>query len=87
MKIEKVFNNNTVATLSKDKVEMIVTGPGIGFQKKIGDELDERKVEKRYLIEDSQKDDFTRCWKKCRSSILKYRKLSSKGLGKSLREV
>lgn len=34
MKIEKVFNNNTVATLSKDKVEMIVTGPGIGFQKR-----------------------------------------------------
>lgn len=58
MKIEKVFNNNTVATLSKDKVEMIVTGPGIGFQKKIGDELDERKVEKRYLIEDSQKGRF-----------------------------
>ena len=33
MKIEKVFNNNTVATLSKDKVEMIVTGPGIGLHR------------------------------------------------------
>lgn len=31
MKIIKIFNNNTVATFSKDKTEMIVTGPGIWF--------------------------------------------------------
>lgn len=33
MKIAKIFNNNTVATISQDKTEMIVTGPGIRFHK------------------------------------------------------
>lgn len=46
MKIAKIFNNNTVATISQDKTEMIVTGPGIGFHKAVGDQIDERKIEK-----------------------------------------
>lgn len=54
MKIAKIFNNNTVATISQDKTEMIVTGPGIGFHKAVGDQHDERKIEKRYLIENTQ---------------------------------
>lgn len=46
MKIAKIFNNNTVATISQDKTEMIVTGPGIGFHKAVGDQIDERKNRK-----------------------------------------
>ena len=58
MKIAKIFNNNTVATISQDKTEMIVTGPGIGFHKAVGDQIDERKIEKRYLIENTQRTRF-----------------------------
>lgn len=36
MKIVKIFNNNAVATISKDKEDLILTGSGIGFQKKLG---------------------------------------------------
>ena len=39
MKIVKIFNNNAVATISKNKEDLILTGSGIGFQKKIGDEV------------------------------------------------
>lgn len=58
MKIIKIFNNNTVATFSKDKTEMIVTGPGIGFKKHVGDDLDETKIQKRYVVENAQKEAF-----------------------------
>ena len=58
MKIAKIFNNNTVAPIYQDKTEMIVTGPGIGFHKAVGDQIDERKIEKRYLIENTQRTRF-----------------------------
>ena len=48
MKIVKIFNNNAVATISKNKEDLILTGSGIGFQKKIGDEVDPGKIEKKY---------------------------------------
>ncbi|WP_035293273.1 PRD domain-containing protein [Clostridium sp. KNHs214] len=55
MKIIKVFNNNIVATVTKDKTEMVVTGSGIGFQKRAGDAIDEKKIEKKYIIDTSDK--------------------------------
>lgn len=58
MKIIKLFNNNIVATITEDNREVIVQGAGIGFQKKIGDLIDEGKIEKRYFIEDESKSKF-----------------------------
>ena len=55
MKIIKIFNNNIVAALSKEYGEIIVTGSGIGFQKRAGDVLDENKIEKTYLFHDKFK--------------------------------
>lgn len=43
MKIIKVINNNTVCTLDKKGREQIVSGKGIGFGKKRGDEIDRRR--------------------------------------------
>lgn len=40
MKILKVINNNVVSALDEKGQEVIVTGKGIGFQKKAGDQLD-----------------------------------------------
>ena len=58
MKIIRLFNNNIVATITEDNREVIVQGAGIGFQKKIGDLIDENKIEKRYFIEDESKSKF-----------------------------
>lgn len=55
MKIIKIFNNNAVATITEDKNDLILTGSGIGFQKKIGDEVNEDRIEKRYFYEGGEK--------------------------------
>ena len=48
LKILKVFNNNSVAAISDDLGDIILTGSGIGFQKKAGDLVDETKIEKTW---------------------------------------
>lgn len=58
LKILKVFNNNSVAAISDELGDIILTGSGIGFQKKIGDLVDEAKIEKTYLFKDDQKKRF-----------------------------
>lgn len=58
MKILKVFNNNSIAAISDELGDIILTGSGIGFQKKIGDPVDESKIEKTYLFKDEQKKRF-----------------------------
>ncbi len=60
MKIIKVFNNNIVATLSDHGEEMILTGSGLGFQKKVGDLVDESRIEKIYEVLDDSRDRFYR---------------------------
>lgn len=58
MRILKVFNNNSVAALSNELGDIILTGSGIGFQKKIGDIIDESKIEKTYFFKDDQQKRF-----------------------------
>lgn len=58
MKILKVFNNNSVAAISDELGDIIVTGSGIGFQKKIGDLVDENRIEKTYFFKDDQQKRF-----------------------------
>ncbi|EDS75526.1 MAG: PRD domain-containing protein [Thomasclavelia spiroformis] len=58
LKILKVFNNNSVAAISDDLGDIILTGSGIGFQKKAGDLVDQTKIEKTYLFKDDQKKRF-----------------------------
>lgn len=57
MIINKIFNNNVV--LSEDKgQEVIVMGRGLAFGKKVGEELEESKVEKRYVLSQGSRDLF-----------------------------
>ena len=58
LKILKVFNNNSIVAISDELGDIILTGSGIGFQKKIGDLVDESKIEKTYLFKDEQKKRF-----------------------------
>ena len=52
MKIIKIFNNNSIAALSDELGDIILTGSGIGFQKKIGDLVDESRIEKTYIFKE-----------------------------------
>lgn len=58
MIVLKVFNNNSIAALSDDKQDIIVTGAGVGFCKKVGDLVDESKIEKMYVFQDEHKKRF-----------------------------
>lgn len=57
MKITRVYNNNVIAATDGNQ-EMILTGNGIGFQKKADDLVDEKKINKQYIFEDSQRTQF-----------------------------
>ncbi|MBK0347262.1 PRD domain-containing protein [Aerococcaceae bacterium zg-ZJ1578] len=50
MKIVQSLNQNAVIVNDNGK-EVILTGKGIGFDKKIGDEIDKNKISKIYLFE------------------------------------
>ena len=50
LKIIKIFNNNSIAALSDELGDIILTGSGIGFQKKIGDLVDESRIEKHISL-------------------------------------
>ena len=49
MIIKKILSNNAVIVYDKGN-EIILTGKGIGWQKKPGEEIDESKVEKRFHL-------------------------------------
>lgn len=55
MIILKVFNNNSVVALNENRQDVISTGSGVGFQRKVGDIVDEKKIEKIYVFQDEQK--------------------------------
>ena len=50
MKIDKIINNNLIRTFDNNGKEVLVMGCGLGFQKKIGDIVDQSKIEKIYAI-------------------------------------
>ncbi len=54
MKVIKVINNNNLCVADNNGKEQIVSGKGIGFGKKYGDEVDASQIQKTYLITDSE---------------------------------
>ena len=48
MRSIKIFNNNAVSVVMPYGREAIVLGNGIGFHKRPGDEIDEKKIQKVY---------------------------------------
>lgn len=50
MKVKQIFNNNVVLTTDRHKVEVVVMGRGIGFQKKKGERIDEALIEKKFVL-------------------------------------
>lgn len=53
MRVEKVLNNNVVSLTNDHHNEIIVMGKGIGFQKKVGDLIDDSSIEKVFVLNDA----------------------------------
>ena len=52
MRIKKVINNNILCVVDDKGSEMIVTGKGLGFQRKTGERVDPALFEKTYHMEE-----------------------------------
>ena len=52
MRIKKVINNNILCVVDDTGGEMIVTGKGLGFKRKLGERVDPALFEKTYHMED-----------------------------------
>lgn len=50
MKIKRIFNNNVILTEDSNQTELVVMGRGLAFQKKIGDQIEDNKIEKTFII-------------------------------------
>lgn len=57
MKIIRVLNTNAIVSVDREGREIIVTGAGIGFKKKKGEELDKSLVEKIYCLKNAEDND------------------------------
>lgn len=51
VKIVRVLNTNAVVSSDQEGRELIITGAGIGFKKKMGENLDEALADKTYYLE------------------------------------
>jgi len=55
MIIKKILNNNVITTIDQDtKLEKVVMGRGLAFNKQLGDLVDPKKVEKVFTIENQK---------------------------------
>lgn len=54
MKIIRVLNTNAVVSLNQEGREIIITGAGIGFKKKKGQELDKALIDKVYYLQNAE---------------------------------
>lgn len=58
MIIEKILNNNAVIVKGEDGVEKILLGCGLAFGKKVGNELDESKIQKEFVLKEEMSSRF-----------------------------
>ncbi|GAA0180136.1 PRD domain-containing protein [Clostridium sediminicola] len=54
MIIKKIFNLNAVLAKNTSKQEIVVMGCGIGFKKKVGENIDENLVEKTFILKQKE---------------------------------
>ena len=54
MKIKRVLNNNAAISENNSGVEVLLLGPGLAFGKKVGQSVDMEKVERTFLLKDSE---------------------------------
>lgn len=57
MLINKVLNNNVITIINDNDEEAVVMGRGIAFQKKKGEEVDEEKIDKIFVLKNKSIND------------------------------
>lgn len=90
MRINKILNNNSVITM-KNEEEIIVIGRGVAFNRRIGDEIDQERIEKIFFLENEENrnrlkslvTDIPIDYMEVAESIISYAKIK---LGKKLNE-
>lgn len=58
LRIERILNNNIVSAISEDAQELLILGKGLGFNSKVGDPINESKIEKVFELKDDTMDKF-----------------------------
>lgn len=56
MKITRLLNNNVVMVMNDNSDEMVVCGKGIAFRKKVGEYIDDSKVNKTFVLTSGEMD-------------------------------
>lgn len=54
MIIKKIFNNNAIVAKNSEKQELVIMGCGIGFKKSVGEEVDEKLIEKTFILKQKE---------------------------------
>ena len=54
MIIKRILNNNAVMSVDESGEDIIVKGKGIAFQKKSGDEINQNKIDKIFVIKNQE---------------------------------
>lgn len=54
MKILRILNNNSVVASDEKNREVVLFGAGLGYRKTKGEPVDEKKIEKRFYMEEKQ---------------------------------
>ncbi|CNH91620.1 beta-glucoside operon antiterminator [Yersinia massiliensis] len=54
MRITKILNNNVVIVLDQYGQEQVIMGRGLGFQKRLGEPLDNALIEKVFALKDNE---------------------------------
>ncbi|GAB6109840.1 BglG family transcription antiterminator LicT [Fusibacter bizertensis] len=54
MKIKKILNNNAVIACDSDQQEIVVTGLGLAYKKRVGEVLDKAKIERIFKMESNE---------------------------------
>jgi len=68
MYIRQILNNNVVL-VKENNQELILQGSGIGFQKKVGDKVDNTKIQKKFILEgDNRINDISHIYKSLSAS-------------------
>ncbi len=49
MIIKKILSNNAVLVLADDRREIVAIGKGVGFGKKVGDPIDQQRIESQFV--------------------------------------
>lgn len=85
MIIKKKLNNNVAVTTDETGREIIVMGKGIAFDRKVGDELDEAEIDKRFVSSDK---DFSMKFQEILLQIpMKYLNVSDLIIEKAKKEL